>query len=138
MGRLWEGSRQEWSSTHTPSPSHPIPARFFSFLTAQSPQSLAQISPCPGAGALSFPQAWGQDGRLTQQPGLRFCAVFLCVPEKGDREENGHHHVPSSPACRYQGTGPNQPCCRKAGLALAHPVFLHLLGPGTRLMASEV
>lgn len=94
-GGQWEGTLQEGRFTLTPSASHPIPARLSPFLAAHTPQSLAHTSPCPGGGALSFPQARGTGWEAHP---ATWPEVLRCLPvcsREGDREETGHHHVPS-------------------------------------------
>lgn len=128
---FWDGERQgqqEWSSTLTSSPSHPIPARLSPFLAAHSPQSLAQTSPVQGV-VLCLSLRYGARGEANPaNPGQRCCAAFLYVPKRGTERTvaiTTCHPILApyyTAACPHQGTGPNLACCRKAGMALALPV----------------
>lgn len=82
----WEGSRQEWSSTLTPSPSHPIPARLSPFLAAHSPQSPALHTPdipLSRGWCSVFPSGMGAGGEADPATWPEVLSCLPVCPQEG-------------------------------------------------------
>lgn len=115
--------QEERSPALTPSSSHPIPAGLSPCLAARSPQSPAQHTPDSplSRGRCSVPaRGVGLGGDANPVTWLK---VQGCLPVRPPREEMGRRMATTTCCPTFAPYYlPNNPCPRKAELALALPV----------------
>lgn len=108
----WGGSGRAAGRSGAPHSLPPLPTPFL----PSFPPSCSPLPTKPGLD-ISLSRGWCSAFPSGMGPGWEANpathAVFLCVPERGDREKSGHHHCHPHQRAPNRGQGQTNPAAEK-------------------------